>query len=262
MLSLSRPIATFILLSYLLSWVGGIASNVLFGGDLAPSSWRTYLINVPATWGPAVAAVIVSRMRGSSRGPRELLAALRPAATDLAWIAGIPIATVVVTWSAFSLTGATVDVGPSLPLQLLFAHLVVQFLAVGLGEEIGWRGWLLPELRSERTLLAATGWTTAIWIGWHLPKLFAPWQVVGPLLLTLAATSVILAWLWWRLEGRLIVLTVGHVAVNAPVFWIEWSSTLSQDELLGGWFALSIAYTLIACILLVADRKAWMGRAS
>jgi hypothetical protein len=30
--------------------------------------------------------------------------------------------------------------------------------------------------------------------------------------------------------------------MNTPVYWIEWSGTISQDVLLTGWAALSVTY--------------------
>jgi hypothetical protein len=42
--------------------------------------------------------------------------------------------------------------------------------------------------------------------------------------------------------------------MNTPVYWIEWSGTISQDVLLTGWAALSVTYALLAAAV------AWMLR--
>jgi membrane protease YdiL (CAAX protease family) len=38
-----------------------------------------------------------------------------------------------------------------------------------MGEELGWRGFLLPNLLERNSLLAATGWIALFWGLWHLP---------------------------------------------------------------------------------------------
>jgi uncharacterized protein len=70
------------------------------------------------------------------------------------------------------------------------------------GEEIGWRGYLLPrmiEARSPRPILVSS----LIWGAWHLPVLFAGVYAMGPsswisaigLMVAAVAVGAILAWL-------------------------------------------------------------------
>ena len=37
------------------------------------------------------------------------------------------------------------------------------------GEELGWRGFFLPNLMKRKSLLALTGWMALFWGLWHLP---------------------------------------------------------------------------------------------
>jgi membrane protease YdiL (CAAX protease family) len=87
----------------------------------------------------------------------------------------LPPAGLGITWLAFALTGTVLPIGTrGLSVGSLIAHFALQLLVVGIGEEVGWRGWLLPRLHANYTLLRATAWTALVWLAWHLPKRLAP----------------------------------------------------------------------------------------
>jgi membrane protease YdiL (CAAX protease family) len=106
---------------------------------------------------------------------------------------------------------------------LLGMALVWPVLAA-LGEEIGWRGYLLPRLDQRYGLLPAAILVGIVWGIWHLPadyvalKGYGDWFGVafllnGPVILT--AHSVILAWLWRRTQGSLLVAVLYHWSITA-----------------------------------------------
>jgi membrane protease YdiL (CAAX protease family) len=51
--------------------------------------------------------------------------------------------------------------------------LTIVLALFSLGEEIGWRGLLLPTLLEVTSPLAATAWIAFVWGTWHLPFYFA-----------------------------------------------------------------------------------------
>jgi membrane protease YdiL (CAAX protease family) len=97
-------------------------------------------------------------------------------------------------------------------------------LMAALGEEIGWRGLLLPRLAARLGLLPAALVIGLIWGVWHLPadfvglKGYGDWfwlafLVNGPYVLT--AHSIIMAWLWKRTGGSLLAAVLYHFSVTA-----------------------------------------------
>lgn len=64
------------------------------------------------------------------------------------------------------------------PLSLVFGVLQASLLA--LGEEVGWRGYLLPQLRRTRSFLAANIMVAIIWLLYHVPVIFAPGLYSNP----------------------------------------------------------------------------------
>ena len=87
------------------------------------------------------------------------------------------------------------------------------------GEEIGWRGFLLPRLAARIGLPSASIVVGIIWAAWHLPFFFItgtakagqsfPKYAAG-----IVALSVAMAFLYWRTRGSLLLTMVMHAAVN------------------------------------------------
>ena len=59
---------------------------------------------------------------------------------------------------------------------------VVWILTFGLGEEAGWRGWLLPHLAERLSTFWAALTVAGVWIVWHAPAfVFNPtYREMGP----------------------------------------------------------------------------------
>lgn len=94
---------------------------------------------------------------------------------------------------------------------------LVMFLFVALGEEPGWRGWLLPLFRERLSPLGAALAVAPIWALWHLPMWGRqiPLDQLGAFLLSLVGACVVLAWLTNRTRGGVLPAMVCHASVNA-----------------------------------------------
>jgi membrane protease YdiL (CAAX protease family) len=98
---------------------------------------------------------------------------------------------------------------------------VVAFLANGVGEETGWRGFAADRLLRDDGLPRTSFLVAGAWIGWHVPmvwvnasfRAFGPAQTVG-WAVGLTAGSVVLTWAY-RSTGRSILLVAAlHTAFN------------------------------------------------
>jgi membrane protease YdiL (CAAX protease family) len=58
--------------------------------------------------------------------------------------------------------------------------LFVGSVLYGLGEEPGWRGWLLPYLQEKRGAVTSTLLLSVIWAAWHAPFFFYRFDFGGP----------------------------------------------------------------------------------
>ncbi len=90
---------------------------------------------------------------------------------------------------------------------------VIWVVTFGIGEETGWRGWLMPRLTRRFGFSAAALMVAAVWMLWHLPQFIfntgfrtMGWAVIGWAIALIAGSF----WLGWlaRLGGWSIVPVV------------------------------------------------------
>ena len=101
------------------------------------------------------------------------------------------------------------------------AFFVYNVLSFGIGEEVGWRGFLLPRLQSRWNALAATAIVTLIWAGWHAPLfLYRPgyvemgWGGALGWLVSLATGAVLTTSLFNSSRGSVLVVALFHAAID------------------------------------------------
>jgi CAAX protease family protein len=90
-----------------------------------------------------------------------------------------------------------------------------------IGEEFGWRGYLLPRLAPLGGAWAAV-LTGIVWGLWHAPLIVLsgynfpghPWLGIGSMVLFTVALGVVFAWLRFR-SGSVWPSTLAHAAINA-----------------------------------------------
>jgi len=201
---------------------------------------------------PSLAAIGVSWLQGGRAGVGALLAPLRR------WRLDGPTAAVALLLmpaaTAVSVLLQAMTIGPlhwPAPSILLVALIWPPLAA--LGEELGWRGFLLPRLAGRIGLWPAALAIGLIWGVWHLPPDFialkgygdwfwAAFFVNGPLVLT--AHSIIMAWLWRRTGGSIFAMVVYHFTITASAMV---APTAGSDGLPGVLAALCGAAVLWAC---------------
>jgi membrane protease YdiL (CAAX protease family) len=194
-----HPIAAYIILAAAISWplTALVSVSVAFG--------------LLALFGPATAAIIVSWADGTVGELRTRIGHWRVSPRLYAAALGIPFAVAAV--------GAVIHIalGGGIPgLGSIGAIEAVIFVLV-VGEEIGWRGFLMPRLRAKVGLAEAGLITGVVWTLWHLPMYLTP----------AAGLGAFAVFAWWVIpmavvigavaEGAgysVIVATVMHGAAN------------------------------------------------
>jgi len=105
------------------------------------------------------------------------------------------------------------------------------FPGSALGEEIGWRGYVLPRLQTRMSALSASLILAPIWALWHLPlwlqgKPFQTPTLYAGFVVSAFALSILLTWVYNSTGGSLLLVVLLHATVNLP-------QTLAIDELGG-----------------------------
>lgn len=169
-------------------------------------------------WSPAAGATLTKwlfqesiRDFGWGPGPRKYLI----------WGLIIPLLYAAVIYGLAWMTGLAGFRRPSVAYILFLPFGLAAACLAALGEEIGWRGFLVPEL-SRLTTFARSGILTwVIWAVWHYPPILfadyhsqAPrWFDIATLTISVLGLSFFTAWLRLR-SGSLWPVVIWHGAHN------------------------------------------------
>jgi membrane protease YdiL (CAAX protease family) len=197
-------------------------------GGAAPDSPLRYL-HLLGGLGPAVAAFLSVAAFDGRPGVRRLLDRARRWRVGWRWHAVAwlsPLALLAIAVLAIRLaTGdgqpVRFDRSTEFPRLPVLAYWAVSVLAYGFGEEIGWRGVLLPRLQGRFNALTSTVIVSVVWAGWHLPLFwFAPGmgrmgggEIVG-WYASLLTGSVLFTWLFNATGGSVLIPAIFHGAMD------------------------------------------------
>ncbi|MEO8224658.1 MAG: type II CAAX endopeptidase family protein [Gammaproteobacteria bacterium] len=219
-----RPLLAYLLVAYGWTWLTMLPLLLQKRGllELAlPDAWEAV-----GAFGPLVAAYLVVRSTGGAAG----LAAFRDSLTR--WRVGSRewALTLLSPCAFLALAGVLVTLQSGKPpsLSALAAgslgslHAVTDLVLVagvlqGLGEEPGWRGYLLPALRERFRILPATLLLFPAWWLWHLPFFLSRPEFGLPQFLGfglgILSASVWLSFLWERTRS-VPVAVLWHAVLN------------------------------------------------
>jgi uncharacterized protein len=107
------------------------------------------------------------------------------------------------------------------PLSAPLGALVVPWIIFEIltnGEEMGWRGYVLPRLQNKYNALVASLMVGVIWSVWHIPKFLGSGSGSGRSFLWFTlfclAASILYTWLYNNTRGSLLLVTLFHAANN------------------------------------------------
>lgn len=202
------------------------------------------VVTTIAFYGPTLAALIVATCEGGLQGLKTFLRSALRWRVSIVWYAIAILAPLGITVAAL---GLHVLLGGALPAftllrsqwPLLPLLLLQNLLFSGAGaEELGWRGWLQPELQ-KRWAAGRYGalWTTLvvgfIWGLWYAPNLAIPgsesYALFGPSLIPLyilieMGWAFLITWVYNRTHGSALVSgLLIHAALNLwmPLFVLD-----------------------------------------
>ncbi|MBF2028308.1 MAG: CPBP family intramembrane metalloprotease [Oscillatoriales cyanobacterium C42_A2020_001] len=182
------------------------------------------LIGAIGTFGPFVAATLITGWRSGSSGVQALLA--KGLRWRLGWrghgvVLGLPPVILLLALVLHRAIGGTVPaffvVNHWVLLPLSFA--INLALGGALGEEFGWRGFLLPLLQSRLSALLASMVIGVIWAFWYLPLFLIPGQLqqhlpFGLYVLNTIALSILFTWTYNSTGGSVFSAILLHTSVD------------------------------------------------
>jgi len=216
-----HPLATYYILTLCFTWMIAIPLALVRQGvvQLALPFWIHYL----ACYGPMLAAILTTAMVDGTAGVQSLFSRMTGYRVGFLWwcvafsplilfaIASAILGVVQGRWVSFGTLG-NIDFLPSLGAGAL----AVWIFTYGLGEETGWRGFLLPRLQKNRSALRATLIVWILWGIWHVPAFFYVYdpKIAVGFAFGLLAGAIVFTWLYNSSGGSILMVILFHGVFN------------------------------------------------
>ena len=217
----------------ILAMIFGTAPALLVATGLLSPAWAQL-----GALSSSLAAIVLVLIEGRKGGLRELLR------RALIWRVGIQwwlfalffmvVPSVAALYLFNLLGGPRVDWSGLQPLYIVVPMFIFLTIAAGIGEEFGWRGFLLPRLQAHHNALVSGLIVGVAWATWHVPLFFIKGTsqyeqgLQGGLLpailgyaVFVIAQSVQFTWLFNNTKGSVLLAAVFHGASNAWAGYID-----------------------------------------
>ena len=257
-MSQSRQLLIYLVAVF--AWTWGIAAILVLAPDWSEATFGpmsgTNPLFVLAVYAPSLLSLILTAAFEGREGLMRLLARLDPRRGGWWWLVLIPVGFIVISWVSglvehlwISFTGlAEVGGWPQFAgWGALGSALTVMFLVEPgpIGEELGWRGFVLPRMLDRWSPLTSSLVLGVIWAVWHLPAFFisgTPQQgfALPIFFLGAVALSVVTTWIFVRTAGSVLLAMLVHRMANSAN-----DLTLVQFEV----FALGLGVVAVLALL-------------
>lgn len=221
-----HPVSFYFVLAYAISWSVAVPLALQARGILnAHLPWTLHYLTA---YGPALAALSMMRLLREPLGGTGLSAAQPRSRTARWWTIAFaaPLLMFAVAQLAARAAGRTAPSWNALGHVNFLPDLglgawCLWFATSGVGEELGWRGFLLPRLQQRHSPFVSTLFLAIGWAGWHLPAFFyvpsyaaMGLRIVPAFFLGILAGAIVLTWLYNRSGGSVMAAALWHASFN------------------------------------------------
>src|SRR5258705_8026729 len=247
-----RHVALFLGVLFGVTWPWGYIARPLFvSGNL----WSFLAGLLPSVWAPTAVALVLLYMAGGAVEVRKELKARLSYHDGLArWLILAATIPIVVAMVAIVSARAAGDIAPFISPSAVLPAVGVQIITGAVGEELGWRGYLLPRVGRRFGALAAAIVMASTWAVWHVPAFFTPGMLhqlipMPSFLLTVASFGVFLAFVFNKGEESVLPTMLAHLSLNVmlAIGGVSLTSRLF-------WRTMAVAYGLIGALALIRLR--------
>lgn len=218
------PLIAYFLLAYGLTWIVQIPAAIFPG-------WPE-LLTFLGSFGPVVAAFIVVGLIAGKDGVQQLISPIKKWRVGVQWYLIVLVGPTLMMASSIYLY-QLLGKGSGMPVSISMASQVGEhFLALWVifiyqvvivwGEEIGWRGFALPNLQIRFHPILASVILGVLWGLWHLPWFWIEGSAqqsmsVQFFVLATVGYSILYTWIYNGTRGSLLMMCLLHAANNTTV---------------------------------------------
>ena len=257
----SRNLIFFFLIAFGSTW---IKDALIFIFDLKmptsitdPVIFFILFVGIPGAIGPTFAAFVMTAITEGKPGVKALWLRFWNRNMSLKWL----IVTLLF-YDTFRLAAnliAQASDGQAYPVfdlpdppWMFITSFISAFIINGMGEEFGWRGYVLPRFQARWNALTSSIILGVIWISWHIPFFFIPgaalyqrdfWEWAPWVLMS----SVIYTWLVNNTKGSLLAAALFHATANYSLVILPTQSSL--------WYYFGILLFVVILIVILFGPK-------
>lgn len=227
-----HPLFSYFFLAYAISWILTIPVILSEWHILPKNAFTFYFFFTIKSFGPFLAAYIMTRVLEGKEGVLRLKQSIRQIRAGWQWYLFILLGIPTLMLFGISVLPRALASFQGYPPHFLVTYLVsfiLIFFAGGpLGEEPGWRGFALPRMQSRYGALRGTLLLGVLWTLWHLPDFLTSAQKGGPgtglypfytglpvFFLEVIALAIIFTWVFNNTKGSIFIAILLHASYNA-----------------------------------------------
>ena len=250
-------VVSFVAATYVWTWSVNLPQLPLLGAHRISSGATTL-----ANFSPSIVALMLIAISCGRVGLGELVRRLRPNRRDLG-LSGVAVALAMAS-AALAFLGYEAVAGERPPLSSpanLAGMTLILIPFTGLGEELGWRGFMLDRLQSRMSRTSATLCVALAWGVWHIPMLLRN-QAEGdrtPALIALFVVGTIpLSFIFTAIYNasrrQLLPVIVFHAAIDSSIAYFLGPVPRGDLRAFAMWIGI---ITAVAVSIAVRDRRRW-----
>jgi membrane protease YdiL (CAAX protease family) len=209
-------ITLFLVLLFGFTWPWGYFVTPI---GLSGGQWTFLAAFMPMVWAPTLIALGLTRYADGAAGLRCELRARLGYRGSVVLLVVAAITPVVVGLAAGAAARAVGDASPFIPSSQILPMLAIQVVTGSTGEELGWRGFLLPRLRAYVGETGAALLMSGLWALWHVPAFFTPgmphrFMPMWSMLALIALFGVFMAILFRQGRQSVLPTMLAHISLN------------------------------------------------
>jgi membrane protease YdiL (CAAX protease family) len=188
------------------------------------------LIGLIGAYGPTIAAIIVAWFTSNSTGIKDLFGKLLIWKVGFVWYLFILIIPVVLNYLAvwlselFGYQLGEINIGDGLSSFYLFILLALPFGPMG--EELGWRGFMLPRLLKKYNIWTSSMILGFVWTFWHIVSFTFPGAAIPSIFevsiwtiflyfLNISAETLLMTFVFLKTKGSVLIAILFHAVFNS-----------------------------------------------
>ena len=274
-LAQNKPLLTFFLLTFLISWGGVLILAAPYGFPTTQAKFEANypLVFIPYLLGPLLSCLILTGLTRGKTGFRELWIRITRWRVSIRWYAAALLAAPLLTlvllliFSRFSRAYLPAIFTVENPASLLLTGLMIGVFGGGLMEEPGWTGFALPRLRQRFGVFQSGIILGLIWGLWHiLPTYWGSGDAAGnlsmdlllpPLFFYLAVLPpyrMLMVWIYDRTESLLVTMLM-HASLTASTLFILAPDVTGKNLLLYYLILAGLLWTIVAAVIQITRRQ-------